>query len=91
MLRHLKGYAAGCDIVIYAHTHKPRIHTDAKGRLLVNPGETSGWTYRLPTIAMVETTTRTGRIIDLPPLPPMPDLPPEVYSLPRPSDSDSTY
>ena len=38
------------------HTHKPSIRTDERGVLFVNPGETSGWTYRKPTIAILETS-----------------------------------
>ena len=31
------------DVVVYAHSHKPKITRDAKERLYINPGETSGW------------------------------------------------
>jgi putative phosphoesterase len=52
-------------LVIHAHTHKPRIHRDVAGRLVVNPGETSGWTYRRPTMAIVETDPLAGEIVEL--------------------------
>ncbi|MEO8496463.1 MAG: YfcE family phosphodiesterase [Planctomycetota bacterium] len=45
----------GVDIIVYAHTHKPRIHHDEAGRLWINPGETSGWTYGNPSIVMLDT------------------------------------
>lgn len=67
MLRDLRGgLARDAHVVIYAHTHRPKIRWDSKGRLLVNPGETSGWTYRQPSIALVETAPLAARIIDLP-------------------------
>lgn len=72
MLRQLRGLAEQCDAVLYAHTHRPRIHWDQRGRLLVNPGETSGWSFRQPTIAILETAPLSARLIPLPPLPPPP-------------------
>src|SRR5690606_17630664 len=45
------------DAAIYAHTHRPSVHRDARGRLYVNPGETSGWTFGRPTIALLATAT----------------------------------
>ncbi len=63
----LRGDTCGSDVVVYAHTHRPRIDVDAEGRLLLNPGETSGWTYRRPTIALLETGGARPRaeILDL--------------------------
>ena len=61
----LRGDYAGCDIVVFAHTHKPFVQQDAQGCLLVNPGETSGWTYGRPTIAILETTPRRAEIVSL--------------------------
>lgn len=69
MLRDLRGIAGDCHVVVYAHTHKPNIRRDDHGRLLVNPGETSGWTFRKPSIAIVETRPLTAQIVDLPPMP----------------------
>ena len=62
----------GADIVIYGHTHKPAIDRDAAGRLFVNPGETSGWTYRKPSIAVVETEPLAAEIVMLPAMAPLP-------------------
>ncbi|QDU60606.1 phosphodiesterase [Planctomycetes bacterium Pan216] len=72
MLRSLVGYATNADVVVYAHTHKPRIHHDEQGRLLVNPGETSGWTFRKPSVAIMETDPLEARIVWLPELGPVP-------------------
>lgn len=67
----------GADAVITAHTHKPRIERDEAGRLWVNPGETSGWTYRRPSIAIVETDPLAAEIVPLDPMP-APWEPPEA-------------
>jgi putative phosphoesterase len=67
MQRQLRGQADDWDIAVFGHTHKPRIMGDEAGRLLINPGETSGWTFGRPTIAMLETTTRQVGIITLKP------------------------
>lgn len=73
MLRDLRPGTGQCDLIVYAHTHKPRIRRDERNRLLVNPGETSGWTYRNPTIACIETNPLSARILRLPTLPNMPE------------------
>lgn len=62
----------GADVVIYGHTHKPHVERDAVGRLFVNPGETSGWTYRKPTIAVLDTELRDAEIVPLAEMPPLP-------------------
>ena len=54
-----------CDVVIYAHTHRPSIQLDSRGRLLINPGEASGWTYRQASIACLDTSTMSAEIIYL--------------------------
>jgi putative phosphoesterase len=61
----LRGDYAGSDIVVFGHTHKPLVQQDSRGRLLVNPGETSGWTYRRPTVAILETATCSAEIVEL--------------------------
>ena len=71
-LEHLRGQLDGADVVISAHTHRPSIVRDAAGRLFVNPGETSGWTSRKPTIAIVETQPPGAEIVALPELGPVP-------------------
>jgi uncharacterized protein len=65
MLRSLRGAEGDFDVCIFAHTHKAEITHDEWGRLYINPGETSGWSYRKPTVALLETTSRTARIIRL--------------------------
>lgn len=72
MVRDLHGLCDGADVIVYAHTHRPAIHWDAQGRLFINPGETSGWTYRQPTVALLETNPLGARILPLPPMPPIP-------------------
>lgn len=67
----------GADVVIYGHTHKPRVERDVVGRLFVNPGETSGWTFRKPTIAVLDTVARDAEIV---PLAEMPPLPPRIVN-----------
>ena len=65
-LESVRGCVDGCDVVIWAHTHKPSIARDAKGRLLLNPGETSGWVFRKPTIAWFDADSLEAEIIHLP-------------------------
>ncbi len=70
----VRGLIPGTQVVISAHTHKPAIHTDPSGVLFVNPGETSGWTYRKPTIGVLETQPLSARIVPLPEMPPAPQI-----------------
>jgi uncharacterized protein len=65
MRRQLRGVDDVFDVCVFAHTHKPRIVRDAQGRLLINPGETSGWTFRRPTVVLLETSPRQARIVPL--------------------------
>ena len=65
-LESARGYLDGAEVVVWAHTHKPSIATDAAGRLLINPGETSGWVYRKPTIAWFDSETLHAEIVPLP-------------------------
>ncbi len=55
----------GADVIVFAHTHKPLIHRDESGRLYLNPGETSGWTYGRPTMAWFDSRSREAAVIDL--------------------------
>lgn len=59
----LREMTEGSDVVIYGHTHKPSIRRDETGRLFLNPGETSGWTYRKPSIAILETQPLAAEIV----------------------------
>ena len=68
----VRGLVDGADVIISAHSHKPAIDKDAKGRLFINPGETSGWTYRKPMIALLDTQPLCARLVPLPEMPPVP-------------------
>ena len=65
MKRQLRAFAEDYDIAIFGHTHKPRIERDERGRLQINPGETSGWSFGRPTIVLLETSPQHARIVDL--------------------------
>ena len=65
MKRQLRGLDREYDIAVFGHTHKPRIERDAQGRLQINPGETSGWSFGRPTVVLLETATRLATVIDL--------------------------
>jgi len=65
MERQFRGAEGEFDVCIYAHTHKPHVSRDEQNRLFINPGETSGWTFHSPTVAILETTTREVEIVDL--------------------------
>lgn len=76
MKRQLRGVEVDYDIAVFGHTHKPRIECDDRGRMMINPGETSGWSYGRPTVVLLETTTRTAMVVDL--IEPKSDLEPSV-------------
>jgi putative phosphoesterase len=63
----LRGQLDGAQVVIYAHTHRPRIGRDSQGRLWINPGETSGWTFGDPTVVILETRTGAAELVRLAP------------------------
>jgi len=65
MQRQLRGVAEPYDVAVYGHTHKPRIGRDERRRLHINPGETSGWTFGRPTIALLNTHTLEAEVVDL--------------------------
>ena len=75
MERQLRGLVGDWDIALFGHTHKPRVRRDEAGRLLINPGETSGWTFGQPTVALLETATRAVEIVRLDSLKPAANLP----------------
>ena len=66
----------GADVVVWAHTHKPSITYDATGRLLLNPGETAGWVFRKPTVAVYDSERHAAELISLPDLGPPPAIDP---------------
>jgi uncharacterized protein len=61
----LNGEIDGADVVIFGHTHRPSIREDAAGRLLINPGETGGWTYGKPSVAILETQPLGAELVPL--------------------------
>ncbi len=65
MDRSLRDLEGDFDVAIYAHTHKPSITRDEKGRLFINPGETSGWSHGRPSVAILDTTTLEARIVQI--------------------------
>jgi len=65
MKRQLRGLDDDYDIAVFAHTHKPRIGRDEQGRLYINPGETSGWSFGRSTIVVLDTATRETNLIEL--------------------------
>lgn len=65
MDRTLRDLDGEFDAAIYAHTHKPSITRDEQGRLFINPGETSGWSYGKPSVALLDTVTMEAKIVSL--------------------------
>jgi predicted phosphodiesterase len=65
MKRQLRGLGDDWDVAIFGHTHKPRIERDEGGRLLINPGETSGWTFGRPTVAIYDSQARQAELVEL--------------------------
>ena len=69
LLTHALAWTKGCegefDVLVYAHTHKPKIQKDEQGRLFLNPGETSGWSNGKPTIAILDTEAMEAEILPL--------------------------
>lgn len=61
----LSGVTDDFDLAVYGHTHRPSVHLDESGRLYINPGETSGWTFNQPTIALLETDSMEVSILDI--------------------------
>ena len=59
----LRGDYDDADVVIYAHTHKAKMTRDNSGRLFINPGEASGWSFGQPTAILLETTTRETSLV----------------------------
>lgn len=63
MERQLNGFENDFDIAIYGHTHRPNVKRDDQGRLFVNPGESSGWTFNCPTVAVLDTESEDVEIV----------------------------
>lgn len=65
MLRSLQGAVGDFDVCVFAHTHRAELRYDDYGRLFINPGEASGWSFGKPSIAILETGSRTARFLRL--------------------------
>jgi putative phosphoesterase len=63
MERQLRGCKGEFDVAVFGHTHKPHVFRDDAGRLWINPGETSGWTYGNPTVALLDTADQSVEIV----------------------------
>jgi len=61
----LRGQLDGASVVIYAHTHRASIAWDPAGRLLINPGEVSGWSFGKPSVAILETQPLSAELVYL--------------------------
>jgi uncharacterized protein len=73
-LEDVKGMLEGIQVIISSHSHSAGIQKDKAGRLFINPGEASGWTYRKPSVAILETSTMEAEIISLPEMPAKPEI-----------------
>ncbi|NIL96770.1 MAG: YfcE family phosphodiesterase [Planctomycetales bacterium] len=78
MQRQLRGVGGEFDVAVYGHTHKPRIHRDDSGRLWINPGETSGWTFGAPSVVILNTASRQAEIVLLDVAAPVGSQPPSA-------------
>jgi putative phosphoesterase len=65
-LESVRGCLGGAEVIVWAHTHKPSIARDRSGRLLLNPGEASGWVFRKPTVAWFDSKSLDAEIVFLP-------------------------
>jgi putative phosphoesterase len=67
MERQLRELPAGeeFDVALCGHTHKPSVRRDDAGRLYINPGEVSGWTFGKPTVMLFDTRTRDVETVAL--------------------------
>lgn len=54
----------GYDVVVHGHTHEVSVRRE-KRTLVVNPGETCGWLYGRPTVAILDTEALEVKIIEL--------------------------
>ena len=52
------------DLLVYGHTHRPEIRKEGT-LLVVNPGEVYGYLTGRSTVALVDTVTRSGEIVDI--------------------------
>lgn len=59
MKQQLRELASHCDLAVVGHTHRWGSTQDARGRWIINPGETSGWSFGTPTVAILNVAKRT--------------------------------
>lgn len=52
------------DVIIFGHTHKAQI-TKQDNKLLINPGECAGWLTNKSTIALIDLTSLSVRIVTI--------------------------
>lgn len=65
MLSQVRNLGGDFEVCVYAHSHKPELWHDAEGRTYVNPGETSGWSFKRPTVAILETQPLSVQFLEL--------------------------
>jgi putative phosphoesterase len=65
MLRTLRECEGEFDVCIFAHTHRAEISWDKRGRMYINPGETSGWSYGKPSVAILETSPLSAQTVQI--------------------------
>ena len=65
ILNDVRDCLGDAQIIVFAHTHRPSVVKDSKGRLFINPGETGGWSFRKPTVALVDTVDFEAQIVTL--------------------------
>lgn len=52
------------DVIIFGHTHKAQITKD-DNKLLINPGECAGWLTNKSTIALIDLTSLSVKIVTI--------------------------
>ena len=60
------------DLFVFSHTHRPFLKRK-NGTLWLNPGETCGWVFGNPTVALYDTEKNEAHIVSLDP--PLADIP----------------
>ena len=53
------------DIVIYGHTHEPKIYKEDSGKLIINPGEACGWLTGKATLAILDLDNFSAEIFNI--------------------------
>jgi putative phosphoesterase len=63
MERSIRGCEGEFDVCLFAHTHRAEISRDEQGRMYINPGETSGWSYGRPSVVLLDTSPLSAHLI----------------------------